>query len=395
MGHTAQRHLFMSASGPTTIGVVGLGYWGPNLVRVAADLADAELRWICDLEDERLSRLARRYPATRTTNDFGDLLADERLDAILIATPVFTHVDLCTRSLLSGKHTFVEKPLATALDSADGLLVLAQEQERVLMCGHTFLYSSPVRAVRTMLEDDVLGDVLFVSSSRVNLGLHQRDISVIWDLGPHDFSILLHWLGELPTRVRAVGRDSVVRGIPDVAFITLDFPSGIVASVELSWLAPSKLRRTVVVGREKMVVYDDGAIEPVRLYDSGVTYEDPETFGTYQLSYRTGDVLSPKLDTCEPLVEEIADFVRAIRSGDRLEAQSALARDVVSVTAAAEESLRSGGAAVDIDRNGVFARAPANVSSIDAPRRRGRTTRAGAVPAAGLARPALVEEPSR
>jgi predicted dehydrogenase len=180
----------------------------------------------------------------------------------------------------------------------------------------------------------------------VNLGLHQRDISVVWDLGPHDFSILLYWLGETPASVRATGRDSVVPGIPDVAFVAMTFPSGIVANVELSWLAPSKLRRTVVVGSEKMAVYDDGAAEPIRLFDHGVVYRDPETFGQYHLSYRTGDIVSPKLDVCEPLVAEVADFVRAVRTGDRLPWHGQLARDVVRITEAADRSLRCGGAEI-------------------------------------------------
>ena len=162
------------------------------------------------------------------------------------------------------------------------------------MCGHTFIYSPAVRAVKAMLEQGELGELFFVSSSRVNLGLHQQDISVIWDLGPHDFSILLYWLDEMPAKVRAVGRDSIVKGIPDVAFITLDFPSGLLANVELSWLAPSKLRRTVLVGSERMVVYDDGSTEPIKVFDHGVVYEDPETFGEYHLSYRTGDIVSPE-----------------------------------------------------------------------------------------------------
>ena len=171
------------------------------------------------------------------------------------------------------------------------------------MCGHTFVYSAPVRAVKQILDRGELGEIYFISSSRVNLGLHQPDVSVVWDLGPHDFSILLYWLEELPCQVRATGRDSIVPGIPDVAFVTLRYPSGMVANVELSWLAPSKLRRTVIVGSQKMVVYDDGTSEPVRVFDHGVDHKDPETFGEHHLSYRTGDILSPKVETHEPLVK--------------------------------------------------------------------------------------------
>jgi predicted dehydrogenase len=337
-----------SVDSAVTLGVVGLGYWGPNLLRVLADADDAEVRWICDLDRERLTPFARRYPAANQTTVFQDLVDDPELDAIVIATPVFTHTDLCTRSLLAGKHTFVEKPLATSTGSADALIRLAHVQQRVLMCGQTFLYSPAVRAVKEMLDDGTLGEIFFISSSRVNLGLHQRDVSVIWDLGPHDFSILLDWLGELPTTVRASGRASIVDGVVDVAFVTLEFPSGIVANIELSWLAPSKLRRTVLVGSEKMVVYDDCASEPVRLFDSGVIYRDPQTFGEYHLSYRTGSVISPKLDSYEPLSAELSDFTRAIANGSMMDRNTRTARDAVRIMEAAELSLRSGGISVPI-----------------------------------------------
>jgi predicted dehydrogenase len=334
-----------------TFALVGLGYWGPNLLRVLVDDVDVSVRWICDLDEARLARYGRRHPGIATTQSFDDVLEDDEVDAVVIATPVFTHVELATRSLLAGKHTFVEKPLATSASVADELVRLARTRGRVLMCGHTFVYSPAVNEVRRMLDERVLGDVYFVSSSRVNLGIHQRDISVIWDLGPHDFSILLHWLGERPDTVRAMGRDSIVKGVADVAFVTLRFPSGVVAQVELSWLSPSKLRRTVVVGSEKMVVYEDGAPEPIRLFDHGVVYSDPETFGQYQLSYRTGDVVAPKLETDEPLRVELDDFGRAVRNGDEMSYHTALARDVVAITEAASRSLDAGGAEVRVERS--------------------------------------------
>jgi predicted dehydrogenase len=189
----------------------------------------------------------------------------------------------------------------------------------------------------------------------VNLGLHQRDVSVIWDLGPHDFSILLYWLSELPTTVRAVGRDSIVKGIVDVAFVTMTFASGIVVNVELSWLAPSKLRRTVLVGSEQMVIYDDGAPEPVRVFDRGVVYKDPETFGEYHLSYRSGDVISPRIESHEPLGLELADFVKAIQTDDQMALNAAIARSVVRIVEAADESLRHGGREVSLDHSDIAA----------------------------------------
>ena len=326
-------------------GLVGLGYWGPNLLRVMYDLPGVDVSWICDLDEDRLARYGRRYPATKPTTEMDDLLGDDDLDAILIATPIFTHAELAWRSLEAGKHTFVEKPLAPSSREADDLIDLAAGRDLTLMCGQTFLYSPPVRTLKEYIDRGDLGRIFFISSSRVNLGLHQRDVSVIWDLAPHDFSILLYWLGEVPETVAAVGRDSIVPGIPDVVFITLRFPSGIVCNVELSWLAPSKLRRTVVVGSEKMAVYDDVSPEPIRLFDHGVVYEDPETFGEYHLSYRTGDIVSPRIDTAEPLGTELSDFVASISAAEEGR-HLKLSADVVRMVEAAERSLENGGAPV-------------------------------------------------
>jgi predicted dehydrogenase len=334
---------------PVGVAVVGLGYWGPNLLRVLSENPDVEVRWICDLDRERLQRYRRRYPSARVTTHYDRVLADPEVDAVIVATPVHTHYDLALQALQAGKHAFVEKPLAPSSAMADDLAGLAKQNDRILMCGHTFVYSPPVRAVKRMVQDGTLGDIYFISSSRVNLGLHQRDVSVIWDLGPHDFSILLYWLSELPVSVRAIGRDSIVKGIADVAFISMTFASGIVANVELSWLAPSKLRRTVLVGSERMVIYDDGASEPVRLFDRGVVYQDPETFGEYHLSYRSGDILSPKIESHEPLGLELSDFVRAIREDDRMEFHTALARSVVRMVEAADRSLVHGGREMSLD----------------------------------------------
>ncbi|MGN6188361.1 MAG: Gfo/Idh/MocA family oxidoreductase [Conexibacter sp.] len=347
-GHPSRRAA--AANRVARVAVVGLGYWGPNLLRVLTDLDGAEVTWICDLDGERLERYGRRHPGAATTTHLDDVLADPSVDAVVIATPVFTHYDLAARSLRAGKHVFVEKPLAPSSREADLLIALAEEEGLALMCGHTFVYSPPVRAVKAMLDERALGDLFFISSNRVNLGLHQRDVSVVWDLGPHDFSILLYWLGELPESVRAIGRDSVVRGIHDVAFVTLRFASGLVANVELSWLAPGKLRRTVIVGSEKMVVYDDGTVEPIRLFDHGVVYRDPETFGEYHLSYRTGDILSPRVESYEPLTRELADFTAAVASGGLLREHAEFARKVVRVTEAADRSLRDGGAEIALAR---------------------------------------------
>jgi predicted dehydrogenase len=322
---------------------VGLGNWGPNRLRVLVENAAVEVSYICDIDPERLPRFSRHYPGVAQTTRFEDLLEDPALDALVIATPVFTHFELASLSIEAGKHTFVEKPLATSSAQADELIGRARERGVVLRCGHTFLHSPPVAAVKQLIDRGELGEIYFITSSRVNLGIHQSDVSVLWDLAPHDFSILLHWLGELPSRVSAVGRDSIVPGVADVAFVNLAFPTGVLANVELSWLAPSKLRRTVVVGSEKMVLYDDGDREPVRVYDQGVVYRDPETYGQYQLSYRTGDIVSPKLDTTEPIGAEMDDFLDAVRAGEDRTDMLGLARDVVLLVECAEASLRDGG----------------------------------------------------
>ena len=332
------------AAGLTSVAVVGLGYWGPNLLRVLFELPDVHVKYACDLDPDRLRKAIRRYPSVEPTTDLERVLDDPEVSAVFIATPVFTHYDLASRALDRGKHTFVEKPLAASSSEADELIELADSNRLSLMCGHTFIYSPPVQAVKRLIDGGELGEIYFISSSRVNLGLHQRDVSVIWDLGPHDFSILQYWLGDLPESVSAIGRDSVVRGIPDVAFVDLSYGTGTLAHVEMSWLAPSKLRRTVIVGSEKMVVYDDTSSEPIRVFDSGVDYQDPESFGQYQLSYRTGDILSPRLETTEPLSTQLSDFIESVRGGKSLTENRRVARDVVRLIEAAETSLEERGA---------------------------------------------------
>ncbi len=329
-----------SADDPVRIAIVGLGYWGPNLLRNLHDLPEAAVACLCDLDETALSTLARRYPSIRTTTRYTSVLADSAIEAVAIATPISTHYELALAALHAGKHVLVEKPLAQS--SAEGLDLMsrAAAQGRVLMPGHTFLYSPPVNAIRDLITSGELGDIYFISTSRVNLGLHQPDVSVLWDLGPHDFSILRYWLDELPARVMGVSRGCIVAETPDVAFITLEFPSGAIANVELSWLAPSKLRRTTIVGSRKMIVYDDTSTEPVRVFDSGVVLPNPDTFGEYRLAYRTGEIVSPPVPATEPLSLELIDFCRAVRTGARPVCTPEIGVDVIRVIEAVESSLR-------------------------------------------------------
>jgi len=345
----------MISPAPVKVGVVGLGYWGPNLIRNLQELEAADLRWICDLDEARLTGVGRRYPAVRMTQSYDDLLADPELEAIAIATPVSTHHPLALAALRAGKHVFVEKPLAASATQAEELTAVAADAGLTLMPGHTFLYSPPVNLIRDIIRSGELGDIYFISMSRVNLGLHQSDVSVAWDLGPHDFSILRYWLEETPSHLAALSRSCIFPSIPDIAFINLEFPKGIVAHVELSWLAPSKLRRTTIVGSQKMVVYDDSSSEPVRVFDSGVMLNDPRSFGEFQLSYRTGDIVSPALRPSEPLQVEMTDFCNAIRTGDTPRSSAEIGVEVVRMIEAVDSSLACSGERITLDTPAVLA----------------------------------------
>jgi predicted dehydrogenase len=341
---------------PVKVGVVGLGYWGPHLARNLQERPEAELTALCDISAERLSKHSTRHPNAACYRDLDALLRDPEVEAVALATPVSTHHALAAATLEAGKHVFVEKPLAASSDEAAELIDLANRRGLVLMPGHTFLYSPPVRLIRSLIDSGELGDVYFISTSRVNLGLHQTDTSVVWDLGPHDFSILRYWLDETPSHASALTRCCIFPSIPDVAFISLEFPSGTIAHVELSWLAPGKLRRTAIVGSRKMIVYDDTSNEPVRIFDSGVIPEDPATFGEFRLTYRTGDILSKHVDAAEPLGLEMQDFCTAIRTGTVPLSSVDLGLEVVRMIESVDASLASGGRRVAV----AAAASPAN-----------------------------------
>src|SRR3989440_9016550 len=231
---------------PLRVAVVGLGYWGPNIVRVLHELPATEPVFACDIRPDALSALSTRWPGVRLSASYDVVLENEDVDAVALSTPVSTRYELAAAALEAGKHVFVEKPLAASSAEAVELVDLARSKRRTLMPGHTFLYSPPVLLTRELIKSGELGSIYFISTSRVNLGLHQSDVSVVWDLGPHDFSILRYWLDETPRHVSALSRSCVIPNMPDVAFINLEFPSGTIAHVELSWLAPGHLRRTTI-----------------------------------------------------------------------------------------------------------------------------------------------------
>ena len=311
------------------VGIAGLGYWGPNLARNFDDLAD--LTWLCDLDNELRDRFAVRYPSARVTGSFEEMLADDSLDAVIVATPVPTHYALAKQALEAGKHVFVEKPPAMRAVEMDELVGLAAAEDRVLMPGHLLLYHPGVVKLKELIEADELGEVLCVYGNRQNLGKIRRDENALWSLGVHDLSVVLYLLDEEPSDAIAHGRDFLSEGVEDVVFCFLRFPSGKIAHMHLSWLDPHKMRKMTVVGREKMVVFDDMELErKVTVYEKS-PWKRAETYGEWQT--RSGDIYIPKISTAEPLRLECAHFLELVEgSGDR----DKVARDGARVVRALE-----------------------------------------------------------
>jgi predicted dehydrogenase len=334
------------------LAVIGAGYWGPNLIRNFNQIPGARVAYVCDLDAAKLAPLAAQYPNLTTTRDYHQALSDSQVDAVVIATPVSTHRALALDALRAGKHVFVEKPLASTSQAAREIDKIARETQRVLMVGHTFIYNPAVAKVREYIIRGALGDIYYIDSSRVNLGLHQFDINVVWDLAPHDISIILDWLGKRPLRVSARGNSYTQDGIEDVAFITLEFANKIMAHIHVSWMSPAKLRRTTIVGSKQMVVYDDlEAAEKVKLYDMGVEHLtlNADTRAELQRTYRVGDVISPRLDVIEPLRVECRHFIDCILEGKTPRTNGDAGIAVVEVLEAATRSLREGGRTIEIN----------------------------------------------
>jgi predicted dehydrogenase len=336
--------------------VVGYGYWGPNIVRNLLERPEFEFAALCDRDDGRRAAFAKRHPGMRAERDIDVVLGDPEIDAVSIATPPRTHFELVKAALEAGKHVLVEKPLATTEDDARALIELSDERKLTLMPGHTFLYSPPVNKVRELIESGVMGELYFVTSSRMNLGIYQSD-GVVCDLAPHDLSILLYWLNEPVVQVTALGRSIFNRGIPETAFLTVTFAGGTSANIQISWLAPRKVRQMVLVGSKRMIQYEDtSADEAVRIYDRGLEVKQPENFGEYRMTYRSGDMVAPRIEPEEPLSLELEDFAKAIRTGKQPRSHTALGLEIVRVLAAAEQSLQNHGQptvlGLDLNRNG-------------------------------------------
>jgi len=314
----------------TRVALVGLGYWGPNLARNFDDLA--ELRWLCDASPDALERFGARYAQARTTTDLDEVLADPELDAVVVATPAVTHYELAKRALEAGKHVLVEKPPAMSAVEAEDLVAASESSGRVLMPGFLLLYHPAVQKLKELVASGELGEVFCVYSNRQNLGKIRTDENALWSLGIHDLSVVLHLLDEEPSEAWAHGNAFLTPGIEDVVFCYLRFPSGKIAHMHLSWLDPHKMRRITVVGREKMVVFDDMELErKVTIYEKG-PWQPTETYGEWQT--RTGDIFSPKVPSDEPLRAECRHFLDLVRGeGDPL----AAARDGLAVVRVCEQ----------------------------------------------------------
>jgi predicted dehydrogenase len=341
---------------PIKVGVVGCGYWGPNLIRNFVELSTSDVLAVADLSGERLAYIKQRYPKITITQDYQDLF-DMSVDAVAVTTPPATHFSIALDCLQHDLHVLVEKPLTLSSRDAQNLIEVAEARGLTLMVGHTFEYNPAVKRLKEIIESGELGKVLYVDSARLNLGLFQRDLNVLWDLAPHDLSILRYILGRDPISVRAQGAANIFKGKYDVVYLTLQFPDDILAHVHVSWLDPRKVRCITVVGSQKMVVYDDvETLEKIKIYDKGVeTPPYTDTFGDFQCSYRYGDVLIPNIHFAEPLRLECQHFLDCIV--DRTEPQSCgrVGLEVVKMLEVAERSLQNGGVKEMVlveDRNG-------------------------------------------
>ncbi len=331
------------------VGVIGCGYWGPYLVRNMHDLADVELVGVADRRQERLGFAVRTYPTLRAFSDHRDLL-DTDVDAVVVSTPIDTHFAVARDALLAGKHVLVEKPLAVTVEEATALVRLARERRRILMAGHTFLYNPAVRELRRLVQAGELGRIYYAYSARLNLGLFQRNSNVVWDLAPHDISILMYLLGETPAEVSARGSACIRQGVHDVVYLELLFAGGVAAHVHVSWLDPDKVRRLTLVGDRRMAVYNDvSTVEKVRVYDRGVECPSAGNYGEFELAYRHGQIVIPHIQWHEPLRLECEEFIRCVRTGEAPLSDGEQGLAVVAVLEAAGRSLATGSRRVPVE----------------------------------------------
>jgi predicted dehydrogenase len=340
-----------------TVSVIGCGYWGPNLIRNCMALQQCNVKYLCDQDESRLKHMKGLYPSVETVTDYKAILSDDEVDAVLVATPVHTHFPVGLEVLEAGKHLFLEKPMTASVAESDRLIKEAAKRDLTLMVGHTFIYSAPVRTIKEIIDSGEIGDVMCVSSRRLNLGLFQKDINVAWDLAPHDISIILYILGKEPKSVSCQGKAHINENIEDITNITLNFDNGGIAFIQSSWLDPKKVRETTIVGSKKMIFYDDNEpLEKIKIYDKRVdTPPHYDTYAEFHYSYHYGDVIIPYVKQVEPLRVECQEFLDCIDTGNASMSSGVKGREVVQILAAASESLKMDGAPVVLEDRKVSA----------------------------------------
>lgn len=334
------------------VGVIGYGYWGPNLVRNFSEVSGSNVVAVSDLRPERLVLVKNRYPAIKTMTDHQELIADPAIDAIVIATPVSTHFNLAMQTLKAGKHVLVEKPMTAMADEGARLIDKAQKCKRVLLVDHTFVYMGAVRKIRELIQNGELGEIYYYDSTRVNLGLFQHDVNVIWDLAVHDLAILDYVLGAKATAVSATGISHVSNAPENVAYMTLFFDSSLIAHINVNWLSPVKVRLTLIGGSKKMIVFDDlQPSEKIKIYDTGITVNNkPDSIYEILIGYRTGDMWAPRFDTTEALKAEAIHFIDCIENGREPDTNGEMGLRIVRILEAATKSIREKGKLVTLKK---------------------------------------------
>jgi predicted dehydrogenase len=326
------------------VGIIGLGYWGPNIVRNFFTNPEVDKVYCCDLDFERFRKVKNVYYSIEYKNNYKEMLSDNSIDAVAIVTPVETHFSIAKEALLSGKHVLVEKPMTTTVAEAVQLCEIADKLNTILMVDHTFLYSQPVIKLRELNQSGELGRLYFYDSVRINLGLFQREANVIWDLAPHDFSIMQYILGIKPLSLVALGADHLGKGFEDIAYVHVDFGNSLIAHFHLNWLSPVKVRKVLIAGTKKMAVYDDLEIaEKIKVYDKGIEVKNMEHMNRLLVNYRTGSIFSPNIENCEPLGCVISNFINSIRCLEKPKSNGESGIEVMKLLEATHQSLLGNG----------------------------------------------------
>lgn len=333
------------------LAIVGYGYWGPNIVRNLQEVDGVRLVACCDSREERLDRIHEKYPMVKTTSNLDDLLNDPDIDALIIATPTTTHFSLAKRALESNKHVWIEKPMTQTAEQAKILLEIALKNKRIIHIDHIFIYTQAVGIIRKMIDRGELGDLYYFDSVRINLGLFQHDINVVWDLAPHDISIMLYLLNEYPKSVSVFANSHVIKGLEDTAYLSFQFKSGKSAHIHVSWLSPVKIRRSIIAGSKKMILYDDlERSDKVKVYDKGLSFSKEAKHMSTDLGYqyRTGDIFTPAIPNKEALLTECEEFAKAIRNHKITRTTGDEGLRVIKILEAASRSMKNHGALTKI-----------------------------------------------